>query len=556
VNRFDGMILTEARARAYMETGFWTNESFVDVLQEQVNVYPDAVHKDEKRSLTYSELWREVESVAHGLYELGVRKGDKVAIQLPNALDYVIAVFGAARIGASAVLLQVDLGEQGLRFSLEKSEASVWIVADSFRGVPLYETALHLQTELPTVKHVVIQGDNTPAQGSVQGPTFTELRTSGNRLPEDVIAANSSGPLDPFIMVFTSGTTGSPKGVVQLHANYLWASRAYANNFGYAPSLATLDLAPICHQTGMLAGVMMPIVSGGRILLLERFSAGRVLRWIESEQPSFIVGAPPHVIHVANAPGLKEAKTSSVRLFIYAGAPVPSAVLRQLQTDSGMKVGAMFGWTEGFLATMTRPDDPLDAVASTCGFAVEGTEVKLVDEEGQPVPQGTPGEMWSRGPNFSAGYYNNPQAAHRQWDEDGWFHSGDLLRQDDNGRYVFMGRADDIINRGGTKVDPKSVEDACAEHSAVENVAVVGAPDATLGQHTVACIVLKEGAAPFTLPELRDFLASKGLAKFQFPDRLEFLDALPTTHSGKIKKKDLRARFQLEAETGAETAAN
>lgn len=208
----------------------------------------------------------------------------------------------------------------------------------------------------------------------------------------------------------------------------------------------------------------------------------------------------------------------------------------------------MFGWSEGFLATATRPDDPLEALSSTVGFAIEGTEVRLVDEDGNDVKPGEPGEMWSRGPNFSAGYYENPTAAHRQWDAEGWFHSGDVLRQDENGRYRFIARADDIINRGGTKIDPKTIEDAIAQHPAVENVVVVGAPDETLGQQTVACVILREGLEPFSLPELRDFLGKQGLAKFQYPDRLEFMTEFPTTHSGKIKKKDLRERFRLEAE--------
>ncbi len=543
---FPGMILTEERAKAYLADGVWTDESFVDVLESNVKQHPLLLHKDDKRTLTYEQLWSEVESLAAALYQLGVRRGDKVAIQLPNGLDYVVAVFGIARIGAIAVLLQTDLGRQSLEYSLSKAEVSVWIGTDSFRGEPVFSVAKLLQPGLPHLKHLILQGSESDVPQDTL--SFERLRSSGRRLSDEELRANQPQPLDPFVMVFTSGTTGSPKGVVQLHANYLWASRSYARVFGFKPTEATLDIAPICHQTGMLAGVMMPIATAGRMMLLDRFSAGRVLKWIETEHPTYIVGAPAHVIHLANAPRLSDVDTSSTRLFIYAGAPVPSAILRKLQEDTGITVGAMFGWTEGFLATMTHPDDPIDAISTTVGFAVPGTEVKLVDEEGADVPQGTPGEMLSRGPNFSAGYYNNPESAARQWDSNGWFHSGDLLRQDENGRYVFMGRADDIINRGGTKVDPKAVEDACALHPAIENVAVVGAPSATLGQQTVACIVLKEGAQPFEVSELRDFLGEQGLAKFQFPDGLLFLDSLPLTHSGKIKKKELRERLKEEAD--------
>ncbi|WAH37861.1 class I adenylate-forming enzyme family protein [Alicyclobacillus dauci] len=543
---FQGRTLSEARAQEYIDKGYWPDESFVDVLARDVELYPDLVHKDEERSLTYKELWEEVESLAAELYARGIRKGDTVAIQLPNVLDYVVAVFGIARIGAIGVLLQIDLGREAIHASLERSKAKAWIIADSFRGQPLYEMALEVQRELPELQYVILQGDPSRAPSDVL--TFAQLRSSEKVLSDAELAANRPSRLDAFLMVFTSGTTGSPKGVVQLHANYLWAARAYAKNFGYESGDGVLVLAPICHQTGMLAGVMMPITTGGRILLLERFSASRVIKWIEAEKPAFLVGAPPHVIHVTNSPNLKSADTSSVKLFIYAGAPVPSSVLERLQADGGIKVGGMFGWTEGFVATATRPDDPLEALSGTVGFVVPGVEVRLVDEDGEDVKPGEPGEMWSRGPNFSAGYYENPVAANRQWDKDGWFHSGDVLRQDENGRFKFIARADDIINRGGTKIDPKSVEDVISAHQAVQNVVVVGAPDDTLGQQSVACVVLQEGAEPFSLPELRDFLGQRGLAKFQFPDRLEFLTELPTTHSGKIKKKDLRERFRLEAE--------
>ncbi|MFD1676710.1 class I adenylate-forming enzyme family protein [Alicyclobacillus fodiniaquatilis] len=543
---FAGRMLSEERAQHYIDEGYWTSDSFVDVLEKDAQDYPDFVHKDEERSLTYKEMWQEVEALAAELYARGIRKGDTVAMQLPNALDYVVAVFGIARIGAIGVSLQIDLGRQAILQSLQKSKAKAWIIADNFRGQPLYEMALDVQKELPNLDYVILQGTTAGAPSDIL--TFTQMRSSAKRLVADELAANRPGPLDAFLMVFTSGTTGSPKGVVHLHANYLWAARAYAKNFGYEAGDGVLDLAPICHQTGMLSGVMQTIASGARILLLERFSAIRVLKWIEKEKPAYLVGAPPHVIHLANASKLKDTDTSSVKFFIYAGAPVPSSVLERMQEASGIKVGGMFGWTEGFLATATNPSDPMDALANTIGFVIPGTEVRLVDEDGNDVEPGTPGEIWSRGPNFSAGYYENPEAAQRQWDKDGWFHSGDVLRQDETGRYRFIARADDIINRGGTKVDPKAVEDVISAHEAVENVVVVGAPDETLGQRTVACVILHEGAEPFTLAALRDFLGERGLAKFEFPDRLEFMTEFPMTHSGKIKKKDLREHFRREAE--------
>jgi len=548
---FPGMVLTPERAAAFRAAGQWTDETFVDVFAANVRRAPDLVHRDEVRTATYAQLWREIEAVAAALYDLGVRRGDRIALQMPNSLDYVVALFGAARIGAAAVLLQTDLGREALVYSLEKSGARVWIVADSFRGESLIGTATAVRERVATVEHIVLQGESAEPPAGVL--SLAQMKGWSTALPESALAANRAQALDAFVLVFTSGTTGSPKGVVQLHANYLWAARAYAAIYGFTQGEATQNMAPICHQTGMLVGVMMVVATCGRMLLMERFAVSRALSWIAQERPTYLCGAPPHLIHFANAPQLAAADVRSVRLFIYAGAPVPRTVLQRLQQETGIVVGGMFGWSEGFVACCTRPDDPAEAISSTVGHAVPGVEIALMNECGQPVARGEPGEMWSRGPNFSAGYYGNPEASRRQWDDDGWFHSGDLFRQDAAGRYVFMGRADDIINRGGTKIDPKTVEDACAAHPAIASVAVVAASDDTLGQRTVACVTLREGMT-LELELLREFLAQAGLAKFQMPDQLRVLAELPMTHSGKVKKNELRA--QLQADLGAQDAAH
>lgn len=539
VEPFPGMALTEERIQHYLSEGYWTDETFVDAMEQNVRERADLRHRDEYRTITYRQLWEESGAVAAALLDLGLKKGDKVALQLPTTLDYVVALLGAVRIGVVAVLLQVDLGRDAVAKSIERSGASAIIVAENYRGEPLAESALSIRNELPGLREVIVQGGD-PSGYPDDVMAFEEIRSSGRKLSEAEAAANRPEALDPFVMAFTSGTTGTPKEVLHLHANYVYGDRSYAKLYGHKPGEATLCLAPISHQTGMLVGVWLPIYTGGRMLLMEHFAVSRVLRWMEEEKPTYLVGAPPHVIHVANSPKLKDIDTTNARLFIYAGGPVPSPVLRRLQEDSGITVSCMFGWTEGLGMSITLPDDPIEAISQTIGRPLPGMEVVLVDDHGNPVPTGEPGEMLSRGPSFCAGYYNNPEAAAERWDEEGWFHSGDLLRKDEEGRYTFMGRADDIINRGGTKIDPKQIEDACSEHEAIDQIVIVGAPDPTLGQRTVACVILTEGAKEFSLEELHRFLSERNFARFQLPDQLVFLEEFPTTHSGKTKRKDLR----------------
>ncbi|SFU52121.1 class I adenylate-forming enzyme family protein [Alicyclobacillus macrosporangiidus] len=538
MQRFPGMVLTPERAQAYLDQGIWRQEAFPDVLERQAELQPDLVHRDDRRRATQVQLWQEAESVAAGLRALGVGKGDVVALQMGSSLDYLVALWGITRIGAVAALLQADLGREALRQSLLQAGASVWLVAATHLGQPLAETAVALRRELPDLQHVVVSAED-PAAVPAGCASFAALRDAGGRLGEEAQALRP-GPLDPFIMVFSAGTTGAPRGIVHLHANYLWAVRTYAELFGLRPGDGMLTLAPVYHQTGMLLGVVMPLVSGGRVLLMDRFSAARALRWVAEERPRFLVGAPPHLVHVAQAPGLRDADISSVAMFFYAGAPVSNDILRQLQQDTGWKVGALFGWSEGLLACATRPDDPIEAASTTVGRVIPGIEVVLVDEDGRPVQPGEVGEMWSRGPSFCAGYYRQPEVAAERWDAQGWFHSGDLFRQDAEGRFVYCGRADDIINRGGTKIDPKVVESALLQHPAVVEAGVVGIPDRVLGRRTVACVVTREGAS-LSLAELRDFLANQGLAKYELPDGLRLFEALPKTAAGTVKRRELSA---------------
>lgn len=530
VYRFRGMTLREERAKHYLETGVWSHDTFIDVMEHNVRRHGPLVHRDDTSTLTYEALWAQSEAVAAYLYSLGIRKHDKVAIQLPTSLDFLVALFGITRLGAIAVILQADLGRQNILDSLQQCGASIVIATETYQGHPVAETLYSLADDVPGLETVMLAGSGgataptATATSRLRTVSFDTVKTSGSTLDAQAAADNRPDALDPFVMVFTAGTTGRPRGIVHLHANTLWAARTYARLYDMPDASGTLCLAPVYHLTGFLVGVTLPVVTGSRMLLQSRFAVRRVLRVIANEQPQYIVGAPPHLIHIANEPTLKNLDVSSVRMFFYAGAPVPSDILRQLQADTGWTVGGMFGWSEGFLASATRPDDPVEAINQTVGQAIPGTEVRLVDDDGRDIEPGLIGEVWCRGPNFGAGYYNQPEAAAEKWDDEGWFHSGDLLRQDADGRYAYKGRADNIINRGGTKIDPREVEAVMAKHPSVRFAALIAVPDDTLGHKTHAAIVVSESGSPFAMDELRTFLTQHGLAKYQFPDTLQFYE--------------------------------
>jgi len=540
MSQFPGMVLSESAAQRYLDSGTWSQQTWLDIFAENVLQSPELTHRDDERTLTNQAWWDASESVAAVLVKLGVDKGDRVVIQFPSTLDYLIALFAIVRIGAVAVLLQTDLGPDMTRQSLSTSGAKVWMCVSNYRGEPILENALAMRQHLPQLQHIISLGTANTANRAVLH--FEEMRDRSERLDPEEIHKRRPTPVDPFVMLFTAGTTGQPRGIVHLHGNSVYAANAYCQRFGLHVGEATLDMAPIYHLTGMLVGVLMPIASGGRIVLLERFAASRALRLIASEAPTYLVGAPPHLIHLAEHPQLTETNTSSVRIYFYAGAPVPPKVLAKLQSDTGWIVGGLFGWSEGFLACSTELTDSPDAISTTVGKPILGTEIELVDEAGNPLPEDPSlvGEMLCKSPSFAAGYYGDASAAGEKWDAEGWFHSGDLFSKDAEGRYRFRGRRDNIINRGGAKINPRTVEDACNRHPCIHQSVLVPIPDSTLGQKTVLGVIPVPLASVPSRAELIEFLTAEGLAKFQMPDEVVSLSDCVTSPEEAIPTSTLR----------------
>lgn len=540
MSQFPGRVLSESTARRYLDSGTWSQQTWLDIFEQNVLQHPELTHRDDERTLTHQAWWSASESVAATLVKLGVNKGDRVVIQFPSTLDYLIALFAMVRIGAVAVLLQTDLGPDMTRQSLSTSGAKVWMCVSNYRGEPILEHALKIREHLPELQHIIVLGEANMADGRVLH--FEELRDGGEQLDPEESQTRRPTPVDPFVMLFTAGTTGQPRGIVHLHGNSVYAANAYCQRFGLQVGEATLDMAPIYHLTGMLVGVLMPIASGGRIVLLERFAASRALRLIENEAPRYLVGAPPHLIHLAEHPQLTETNTSSVRIYFYAGAPVPPEVLAKLQSDTGWIVGGLFGWSEGFLACSTELTDSPDAISTTVGRPIPGTEIRLVDETGNPLPEdpSSVGEMLCKSPSFAAGYYGDASSAGEKWDAEGWFHSGDLFSKDAEGRYRFRGRRDNIINRGGAKIDPRTVEDACNRHPCIDQSVLVSVADSTLGQRTALGVLPAPLASVPSRAELIQFLTAEGLAKFQMPDEVVSLSDRVTSADGPIPISTLR----------------
>lgn len=540
--------LTPELIRQYESQGYWGKETLLDHLDRTAAATPGQSVLDEFERLGYTEFRDRVDRFALRLLDLGFQKGDRLGVQLPNWIDFLVAVLGSARVGVIPVVIHVPEREAALQYILGLTEARAAVLPAVYRRHDFPAMYASLRSTLPRLRHLfAVYGKGpdaaaAPLDGSGAEPFAAACAGSPlsdaerSRLNERAAAV---GPNDLFVFLFTSGTTGKPKGVMHTQNTLMHCFRQYMRLWDVRPGDGFFSVAPVSHLTAFGIGFHLAVVVGGKIALQDVWSPQRCVELVERERPRFVVGAPPFIVDLARLPDLDGHDLRSVRSFIYAGATCPVEVISALMRRAGWQVTAVYGWTEGHGHTVTAIDDSPEVVARTCGKPIPGSEGKLVGPDGREVPPGGQGEFYGRGPNLFVGYFKNPELTRRAFTEDGWFRSGDIMTTDEHGNYVFLARADDTINRGGVKIDPRELEEALYKHPDVAHAVVVGMPDERFGQRACLFLVPKPSAR-FTLEDVTRFLAGHGVAKYAWPERLQVLDALPMTFTGKIRRNVLR----------------
>ncbi|MDP2937580.1 MAG: fatty acid--CoA ligase family protein, partial [Dehalococcoidia bacterium] len=339
--------------------------------------------------------------------------------------------------------------------------------------------------------------------------------------------------------VVTGGTTGYPKGVPRTHNELLCHASNWARVMETTPQSTFLVPVPMTHVFGLVEGFYIPLTNGATLVLVDRFDPLEALRLIEQEKVTHALLVPAVIVSLLHYPGLDRFDTSSLRVIITGGGPCPEEAIHQAKTRLGCAVISQYGMSEGPLST-TLLSDPPEVVSVTVGSPhCEGSEIKIVDEERRPLASGETGELAFRGPSLFQGYYEEPAYTAAAFDEEGWFYTGDLCLRDARGNLRIVGRKKDIIKRGGETVMPREIEELLYTHPKVLNAAVIGMPDARLGERVCAYVVPNVGEE-ITLPEIVQFLKKKGLATFKLPERLEVVAELPITPPSKVQKNVLR----------------
>jgi cyclohexanecarboxylate-CoA ligase len=484
------------------------------------------------REWSYSELIDAADRWAAMLLELGVVPGEPVAYQLPNLLEFVAISLGILRIGAVCEPLMPIFRERELEFMLAESSARVLIVPDEFRGFDHASMALGLQGRVAGLEHlVVLRGDGELS------PVTPALRSHGRKLElMDVVQAGDTAQL-----LFTSGSTGEPKGVMVNHASLNLAAQMHLTHFGLGADDVIYVPSPLAHQTGFLYGMWIALTLGAPLVIQTVWDPEASLEAMRSTGVTFVQAATPFLADLVRVASERGLAPEALRIFVATGAAIPRELAREARDVLGAEVGGAFGTTESCLGAAFVPGADPDLAWNADGRALDGITLRIVDDEGHELPAGDEGNFEVLTPTMFEGYLNRPELTAEAVTADGYYRTGDLARIDADGYLRITGRVKDVINRGGEKVPVVEVEQLLYTHPSVREVAIVAMPDERLGERACAFVVLEDGAM-FDFAEMQHYLDAGRMSKPYWPERLEIVDELPRTPSGKIQKFVLRDR--------------
>ena len=493
------------------------------------------------RAWTWADAASQAHALACSFQDLGVEKGDRVAVTLPNWPEFVLTAIAAAEIGAVIVPLNPAYSARDLQFVLRNTEAAIVVTAERYGGVEYLELFESLFSELPGLQYLVTVGEEDLWYDD-RIFQFEDLVSAGRGhalIPEEV------DPADPFAILFTAGTSTKYKGVVQSHDSLLRTAEATAAGLGMTETDRTLCSVPLFNIFGLGVALLTSIVTGSGLVLQEKFDATGVLDLIETERPSVLHGVPTMFVMLLRDEAFEETDLSSLRAGVIAGAPVSPDLADEIRARIVPNLEIAYGLTETApTVSMTSPTDAPDRRSGTVGRPLAGVDVQILDEEENPVPTGAEGEIAVRGFNLMSGYFRQPAATRDAMTLAGLFKTGDLGTLDEEGYLRIDGRKRDLIIRGGYSVHPREVEDHLRSLPAVADAAVVGIPNEVLGELVCACVVLIEGAL-VTEDEIRE-LCRPTLAEYKLPDVVHFVEDLPKTTTGSSRRAEIASRMRLE----------
>lgn len=533
----DGVVPFPAEfAARYRAAGYWLDQPLRDVFADCCERFADRTAlRDADRSLTFAELDRQAVNLALNLLDLGLRPSDRLVVQLPNVIEFAVLHIALQKIGAIPVMALPPHRYREISFFAKTTEATAMVTPDAHRDFRFTDMVDRIRAETSSLKYGIVLGDAPPGFVSL-----AELIERPATRAEAGLAAIAIDPADPALFLLSGGTTGIPKLIPRTHNDYAYNTHMAASVCAIDEDSVLLDVLPIGHNLPLACPGMQGFLFAGATTVLHVSTAPeQIFPLVERFGVTHIHAVPALLIRWTESELAAQHDLTSVRVIQSGGQRLQPEVRRRTAAVFGnVVVQENFGMAEGLLM-FVRLDDPLDVRMETVGRKIcPDDEILLLGEDDRPVPFGEVGELCCRGPYTLRGYYKAEEHNARAFTPDGFYRSGDLMRQHPSGNYMVEGRKKDLINRGAEKISAEEIEELILRHPAVENVACVPMPDPVLGERNCACVVLRQGQA-LDLPRLTDFLAQFELAKYKYPERIEAFDTFPLSNFGKVSKKDL-----------------
>lgn len=529
---------TQKTIDRYLKEGWWGGRGLTALFERNAIEYRNKeALVDLSTRITWFEAELFIDRLALALWELGFKKDEIIACQIPNLVYAIILRPALQKCGILYLPLMMTLRQSEIEYILKKTEAAGIIIVPEYNNFNYLQMVKDIKKNLPKLKSIFVIADKE-ISGTISFLNILEQPLE-LKYGKDHLRKLEIGPCEVISLGSTTGTTGFPKIVksphVAMNLNYMTVAWGFTRRdiFGVFSPAFTGTAAPAWKSAPGVAA---------KIVLLDKFDAEEALKLINKEKITVVVCVPAQIIMMIHHPNFNRYDLNSVRLIIYAGASMPYHIVMEIEQRIPCKVVTFYGSSETGGLTITYPDDPLEVRGNTQGRVVRsaGYEVKLIDDAGNEVPPGEIGEVIARGPSVACGYYNDDDTTENVWgkDPDGWCHLGDLAQFDQQGNLKIVGRKKDMIIRGGQNIYPIEIENMLLTHPRVSNAVIIPMPDKVMGEKCCVYIIPKPGQV-ITFQDISSFLKSQKIAAYKIPERLEIVEKFPMTGGDKVSKREL-----------------
>ena len=484
----------------------------------------------EGQRISYSQFRDRIHQVAMALKKMGMRKGDRAGVLLSNCPEFFYIQMGILYIGGVFIALSTRYRKFEITYMMKHAGAKFLFCVDNYKGANFIEILEKVRPELPEMEKIIMKGDTVPDWAT----PYDEFLRLGQKIDAKELKKDLPKAKDLCSILYTSGSTGTPKGVMHTHHSLMWDSTRVCERLRIGPKDVFLMMLPCSHIFASFVLFTNAVMGRSKIVIMETFEPYEALRLQEAEKVSVLYGVPTMFTLMLTHPDFKKFDLSANRTGYMSGASCPVELVRAVMQKMHCNISAAYGMSEACCITITNYEDDEYIKSETAGRPIRGLELRIVDNDRKQVGVDTVGEIAIKGENLFVGYYKQDQVTKESFDSDGFFYTGDLGKLDQNGRLIVVGRKKEMIIRGGFNVYPAEVEEQIALIEGVQHVAVVGVPDATLGERVCACVVAVPG---FKLnPQQIKQFCKENLANYKAPDIVEIMSAFPMTTTEKIQR--------------------